>query len=522
MYTKIKYFAVTLGIKKIVFLLCILATISMVTAYFFREKTTETSVQPSVRSVSVRSVAELSEGGSALATAGVVNAQSQATIRAERGGELTAVHASLGQYVNAGVVLAEMNNSSERAAILQAQGSLAAAEANSARVAKGSRAEAQAVLQTSLSSARNTAVTTLLITFASVNNSVKNTADSMMSNPESASPIFNIVTSNSQAKNDLQNKRLELTTILRRQAQQRETLQVSTDLNTELSKTQAEVRVVLSFYDSLITALNSAVTSPNASETQIATFKTNTVVARAELTTLLNTIDTARAGITNAGQNLNASTGPTAEDTLSAEATVTQARGALAAARASYEKSILRAPISGTLNVFSLKRGDFISAGQEVATIANNNALEVVTYVTQRDSSRIAVGNKITLDDGTVGTITKIAPAIDAMTKKIEVRIGLPTSAKLINGQSVVVTLDKATNITKSQGPITIPISTLKVGSKETFVFTVDNKQTLVAHTVKLGLLLGDRVEILEGIAPEMLLVLDARGHKEGDVVITE
>ncbi len=518
----IRNFYSSVGAGGTAFILGMVVVAGVATAYMLREEPVESVAQSTLRSVTVHSVALLSQGGAALATAGTVSAQSEATVRAERGGELTSINASLGQSVAAGTILAEMNSASERAAVLSAQGALAAAEASRAKVAKGSRAEEQAKLQTGVGSARSTAVTTLLSTYATVNNSIKNTADSMISNADTASPQFGPVTSNSQAKNDVQNKRLALGPTLRRQAELRDTLTVNADLNAELDTTQAEVRVVLNFYESLISALNSSVSSPSFSDAQIAAFKLAAVTARTELTATLSALDTARAGISNAGQSLSASTGPTVEDISSADAAVTQAQGALASARAMYEKSIIRAPISGTINAFSLKRGDFVSMGQEVVTIANNNALEVVTYITERDSARVTVGNKVTLDGGITGVITKVAPAVDPTTKKIEVRIGLPASAKLLNGQSVVVTLDQAKEPTRANATLTLPLSTLKVGSLETVVFTVDGQNTLVSHPVKLGLLLGDRVEVLEGITADMQLVLDARGHKAGEVVTVQ
>ncbi len=131
----------------------------------------------------------------------------------------------------------------------------------------------------------------------------------------------------------------------------------------------------------------------------------------------------------------NAADGSTAVSAT--QAAITQAQGALAAARAALERSIIRAPISGTINSLSLKRGDFIQMTAPVLTVANNHALEVIAYITATDAPRIAVGGKAILEGDISGVITRIAPALDPLTKKIEVRIGLPT------GQAGLPTLRK-------------------------------------------------------------------------------
>ena len=142
-----------------------------------------------------------------------------------------------------------------------------------------------------------------------------------------------------------------------------------------------------------------------------------------------------------------------------------------------------------------------------VLTVANNGALEVVAYVTQLDVRDIAIGTKVSLD-GAEGVITRIAPALDPATKKIEVRIGISKNAELVNGQSVIVNFTRnAPKTAASKNTLlTIPIAALKVGADSMTVFTVSSSSTLVSHIVTIGSLLGDRVEIREGLTLDMEL----------------
>ena len=123
------------------------------------------------------------------------------------------------------------------------------------------------------------------------------------------------------------------------------------------------------------------------------------------------------------------------------------------------------------------------------------------------------------IDTTTSGVITRIASAIDPTTKKIEVRVGIKDAkSTLINGQSVHITVTKNKKDTqvKTAGPIVIPLSALKLSPRGANVFTVSASNTLVSLQVKEGAILGDQIQILEGLVGNEEIVVDARGLKEG------
>ncbi len=476
-------------------------------SYFFGGSAGTIAPQDTTKTVSVASVAELSQGGSSLSVAGVVQSLTEATVRAEKSGKVVAVYRAMGDFVSAGTIVAELENASERAAVLQAQGALQAATAGAN------------VSQSTLASTKDSSVAALLAAYGAVEKAVHGDIDAMFSNPHSTQPLFNVQSSDTQAKLNVQNTRIALTTILNRESGRTTTLIASDDLPAEMIKTEGELKVVRDYLDTVIRTLNAGIATEGISETTLATYKTTATAARSTITTALSTLITARVTLETALK-----TSAQGVDTVSAtQAAITSAQGTLAAARANLEKSIIRAPISGTINSLALERGDFIQATAPALTVANNSALEVISYITANDMPRIAVGDKATLEGSIKGVITRIAPAIDPITKKIEVRIGLSSGAStLVNGQSVAVNFEKAaaTSAKPSKGPITIPIAALKIGSENISVFTVDADNKLVAHEVTLGTLLGDRVEIKSGITPEMQIVIDARGLQPGEKVL--
>jgi RND family efflux transporter MFP subunit len=248
----------------------------------------------------------------------------------------------------------------------------------------------------------------------------------------------------------------------------------------------------------------------------ISTYTATANGARASIVASLSALASAQSAIETAQKGADTQSGSSA-------ASLTQAEAGLAAARASLERTIVRAPISGSINSLSLKVGDYLPAGSVAVVIANNGALEVVAYVTDTDSREISAGAKASIETpaGVVsGTVTRIAPAIDPATKKVEVRVGVTTGAeKLVNGQSVTVSLERHPKAIAGKR-ITLPLSALKVGADTISVFTVDENKKLVAHTVTLGTLLGDRVVIESGLTADMQIVTDARGLQPGQAIL--
>jgi len=501
-------------------------------AYVATRSNPEVTAELQIHSVEVKSVAELSSAATPLSLVGSVTSQSEATVRAEKSGQVVRVNTSLGARISAGAVAAEIENASERAAVLQAEGGLDAAQANLAKVTGGVRTEQRSILEANvtaataaLESARSNALSTLLSAYAVMDSGILATTDKLFTNPGKTGSKFNIVTSDSRLTIEIETTRDVLTPYLAREAAVSDSLSASSNLAAEIATTQAEVRAARSFLDLIVSALNKAIPSPSASSAQIATYLAEATTVRTSLTSTLTALAAATQSLSSsqtalevARTNLEQGVAGGQPSLLApAKAAVKQAQGGLAAARANLEKSIIRAPISGTVNSFSLKRGDYLQMTSPVLTIANNGALEILTYVSENDAREIAVGQPVTIEKAS-GVVTRIAPALDPVTKKIEVRIGVNDPKGLINGQSVLVSIVRTRAVSGGTDRITIPIAAVKVEAERNIVFTVD-ADVLVAQEVTLGALLGERVVISGGLTPDMRIIVDARGLREGEKV---
>lgn len=505
------------------------------------------NVAESPHLVKLATVSSLSSGDASLTVVGIVSADSEATLHAEKGGQVIALYRHIGDFVGAGEVIAELEHGSEAASIETARGSVAAAQANLNKITGGARTEQKTILQSNVSNSTDSlangkvaTVNTLLSAYQSVENAVTTVADSMISNPFTVSPQFNVTTSDSQIPIGIQNKRVSITDVLTRERARTSTLTSTDDLLAEITTTETDVRATLSLMDSIVKGLNNAIPTPSTPAASIAGYLTNAGSTRTQLTATLSALSGAReslnaktAGVTVAQQNLTQGvTGGQAEDVAAAQASLDQARGGLASAQAAYEHSIVRAPISGSITMLTLKKGDFANAFAPVATVSNNAGLEVVAYVSDTDLRSIAVGTKVTLDNGATGAVTRLATAIDPSSKKAEVHIGVTKQGTLTNGQSTAVSFARENTTTQTDGSTTvsasstqriiIPLSAVKVGSDAISVFTLSASSTLIAHTVILGTLLGDRVVVESGITSDMAIVVDARGLREGAKVVTQ
>lgn len=525
-----------LGTKTKIIILVAIAAIFLIVILVPRDEIEEVLVT-SDRLVTLINVANSSTETSPLSVTGSVRSQSEAQLRTETQGEVIGVYTEAGRFVTAGTVIAELRNTSERAAVQQAQAALEAARANLEKGTGGARTEERTILEINVTNAENAytsakegAVNTLEIAYAAIDDAISARTDGLFSNPESNNPTFSLATSRSETVNALRQTRIAINEILSREASAQLSLSTESDLVAELNTTLEELRTIEGFLDDILVAINNAIATPSIGEAQIAAFKADAIAARssingsiANVTSAKSSIDNAEAALEIAEQNLEQGVvGAQEEDVRALEAAVSQAEAGLSLARANLARTLIVSPISGTVNSLSLRRGEFVSAFELAAIVSNNNALEIESFVTESDKNQIRVGSKATIDGNYEGVVTSVSPGLDPITKKVEVRIGVVGSdVDLTNGSSVRVDIDRnGFEIdTEEIKEISIPISALKVETNRIIVFTVNGDNTLEAHEVTPGLVLGDTVRIDEGLTADMNIVRDARGLREGQSV---
>lgn len=480
---------------------------------------TEQAAQKAQRTVSLAAVSDLANSDTSLSLLGTVTSTSEATIRSETSGKLTRVYKKLGDPVSAGQIIAEFENSGERAAVLQAEGAYDAAKAarEIAKINSGST-------DTSLLEAKQGALNALASAYITMDDVIRVKTDSAYVDPRLEEVRWNVLVPDSMLTLSLEAKRKVIEGILVERDKKNRTLSLESNLVSELNAIQTEAQTIKTYLDDMATAYSKALPDNNYDASAIATAKTNVNLARTSISAALSAITASRTSLNaaiSAQEVAQKTAGGSSSEIASADASVKQALGAYNAALSRLEKTVIRSPISGTINSLSIKTGDFISAFTEVAIVSNNGALEVLSYVTEDDARRISVGSEVAIDGVAKGVITRIASALDPRTKKIEVRVGiLDKTTPLVNGQSVriAVTKDKKT-VSATSGPIKIPLSALKLTPQGAFVFVVNASSTLETIPVKEGAILGEEIQILSGLTGAETIVTDARGLKAGTQV---
>lgn len=495
--------------QQIAIALVLVALLIALMAFLRSGSASDAGVQ--LRTVSLASVGELSGTGGSVSIVGTVRSVTEADILAQTSGTVRRVNTELGRQVPAGAVLAELENASERAAVLQAEGSYEAALA-SRRITQAQAGNTTVSLDEAETAARNAYRTAFTAIDSLLTVEVQSAFGGTSFNPGLA---FN---SGGAARLSEEYRELRRT-----EAEGwRRALATADSQDPEALLNEAE-RITQRLTVFLVDLARAAAQSDSGAT---ATQRANIASARAEADALLATIsserDSLRAARTAAAVATRQSE-TTDGQVSTADAQVKSALGSLRAAQAQLEKTIIRAPIAGTVNYLPIRVGDYVSAMTHAATVAQNGALEVIAYIGEDSRDLLAAGAEVTIEDSVPGVVTAVAPALDPTTRQIEVRIAVAAEgAQLVNGQSVRIALPDAlakAPAAEMTGPLLLPLSAVKLRADERIVFTIDEANRLVAHPVEIGEVRGTRIEVLTALDPSLRIVKDARGLSAGQEV---
>ncbi len=507
-------------VTTLIFVLAIAAALS-----FLSDDTSKELITNSARSVTLRSVSELSSAAQSFSFVGTVSPLSEAVLKAESGGRVTQVSASLGQKVSPGQILIIFENSAERAALLQAEGAFEAAKAAWSISGLNKNQAAK-----SLADAKEQAVTSILSAYNTMDDVIRGKTDTAYADPRFASVSFLPSVPDASLVNSLETKRRVIEPMLLKRAQKNLNLEASPDLIGELDLISEELSYVKNYLDDLASAYSKALPTQTYPESSLAGFRATVNAARQSVLSLLTATvaskTTLSASLTaESVAKLNYADQSSAELAAS-NGQVKQAEGAYLAAKARYEKTIVRSPLYGTVNALSVKVGDYITPFTDVAVVSGNGALEVKAFVTEVEARLLSVGTVVSLGNGVRGSVTSIAQSLDPRTKKIEVRVGLLEGAvkSVQSGSTVRFSVDQmaSSTYTGTQDGISVPLASVKLTPNGALVFVIkeiDGSATLEGVEVKLGKVRGQRIEIVEGIEPSTMIITDARGLKSGDFV---
>lgn len=120
------------------------------------------------------------------------------------------------------------------------------------------------------------------------------------------------------------------------------------------------------------------------------------------------------------------------------------------------EKKIVRAPFSGVVIKKHVERGEWLSPGSAVATLAGNETIDIIVEVPERIIGYLDRDHAVSVRAGgknVEGTITTVIPRGDISTRTFPVKIRARNSHTLVEGMEAKVTLPSG----KPQKTLTVP-----------------------------------------------------------------
>lgn len=201
-------------------------------------------------------------------------------------------------------------------------------------------------------------------------------------------------------------------------------------------------------------------------------------------------------------------------DALVAESSAAQVQSGL---------HVLRAPFAGVVSDVPVSTGDMAMPGRPLLDLYDPAALRVAVVVPQTVAARLAEAMAMYIElPGALSVPLAVAfadiqpqPVVDAGTHTARLRIVLPTGhpavAALAPGMfaRLRITLPADSGIPAIPAPVTVPSGAIVRRAELTALYVVDGSGRAMLRQVRLGRSVGDRVEVLAGIAAGEQVLVD-------------
>lgn len=225
-----------------------------------------------------------------------------------------------------------------------------------------------------------------------------------------------------------------------------------------------------------------------------------------------------RMAMTAAEKRLEAA----AAGVAAAAATLAQAEATVNLKREDLEFNSVVAPIPGIVGNIPIKVGDYVSLGQDLTSIIQNDPLEVTIAVPVKRLPQLRLGVPVELlvtgDDQVLGkgAISFISPQVDRTVQAAIAKATFPNpEGSLRDGQYAQVRV-----IWQEEPGVLIPSVAISRTAGQPFVFVVEQQQdqTVVRQTpVQLGQIQGQSYAVLEGVqAGEPIAVTNILKLRDG------
>lgn len=183
-----------------------------------------------------------------------------------------------------------------------------------------------------------------------------------------------------------------------------------------------------------------------------------------------------------------------------------QARAAVQAQKERLDHFILRAPMDGEVLRRDGEVGEIVGPGDALFWVGKNRPLWLVAEVDEEDIPLVAPEQSVLIkadafpDRDLPGTVRRITPKGDPVSKSYRVRIALPDNTPLMIGMTTEVNIVAE----QKEDVLLVPVTAVLDGH----VFVAEDGKAL-ARPVEVGVVGSAFTEIISGIAEGELVVID-------------
>lgn len=195
------------------------------------------------------------------------------------------------------------------------------------------------------------------------------------------------------------------------------------------------------------------------------------------------------------------------DDLIRAKSGLLKAEIDIKEAEMNLEKSVIKAPISGTVADVMVKRGSMVNSGDEICELLSANNLTIKVKVLEADINYIRKGQKAEVEpvsgsqEGLLGTVSSINPKVDE-NGLVQVTIQLNQPGGLLPGMNARAVIRAPQN-----NSLVVPKPAVVYRSGRPVVFTLENDEAIWNY-VEVGKDNGKEMEILDGIAENTTVII--------------
>jgi len=211
----------------------------------------------------------------------------------------------------------------------------------------------------------------------------------------------------------------------------------------------------------------------------------------------------------------------TIEEVRNRQAVLAERRSEVAITRQQLQDSELKATLDGAVRQRQASAGEYLAAGSPIVTLVRLHPLRLRLAVPERMAADVRIGQPVNVTvegDRTVyrGQVARLSPAISEEDRTLLVEAEVPNE----HGQLRPGAFAEAEIVTQAgERAVFVPASSIVTFAGIEKVMTVRDGLS-VEKRVQTGRRLGERVEIIEGLKPEELVVVEP-GNLVGGQTVT-